>query len=67
MATKKKKLSKAAKIKKLKGQKPGLYRNINLKKLGAGSKKKGKKSKPPTAADFKRSAKTAKKRPKKRR
>ena len=61
----KKKPSKAARIKKLKGQKPGLYRNINLKKLGAGKKRKPgeKKSKPPTDADFKRAAKTAKKRP----
>ena len=59
-----KKLTKAQKIKKLKRQKPGLYRNINLKKLGAGKKKKaGEKSKRPTDADFKRSAKTAKKRP----
>tara|TARA_B100001287_G_C22532923_1_gene458288 strand:- start:316 stop:516 length:201 start_codon:yes stop_codon:yes gene_type:complete len=61
-----KKRSKAARIKSLKKQKNGLYRNIQLKKLGAGSKKKGKKSKPPTDADFRRSAKTAKKRPKKR-
>ena len=61
----KKKPSKAARIKKLKGQKPGLYRNINLKKLGAGKKRKPgeKKSKPPTDADFKRAARTAKKRP----
>ena len=59
----KKKPTKAQKIKKLKGQKNGLYRNINLKKLGAGKKRKPgeKKSKPPTDADFKRSAKTAKK------
>ena len=58
----KKKPTKAQKIKRLKSQKPGLYRNINLKKLGAGKKRKPgeKKSKPPTDADFKRSAKTAK-------
>ena len=62
----KKKPSKAARIKKLKGQKPGLYRNLNLKKLGAGKKKKkGEKSRRPTDADFKRAAKTAKKPPKK--
>ena len=61
----KKKPTKAQKIKRLKAQKPGLYRNINLKKLGAGKKAKPgqKKSKPPTDADFKRAAKTAKKRP----
>ena len=60
-----KKPTKAQKIKRLKGQKNGLYRNINLKKLGAGKKKKKgeKASKRPTAADFKRSARTAKKRP----
>ena len=59
----KKKPTKAQKIKKLKSQKPGLYRNINLKKLGAGKKRKPgeKKSTPPTDADFKRSARTAKK------
>ena len=57
----KKKPTKAQKIKRLKGQKNGLYRNINLKKLGAGKKKKaGEKSKRPTDADFKRSARTAK-------
>ena len=33
-------MTKAQKIKKLKAQKPGLYRNINLKKLGAGKTKK---------------------------
>lgn len=61
----KKKLSKAQKIKKLKAQKPGLYRNVALKKLGAGSKKKKAKGyKPPTAKDFARSAKTAKKKKK---
>jgi hypothetical protein len=58
----KKKLSKAQKIKRLKAQKPGLYRNVALKKLGAGSKKKKPKGyKPPTKKDFARSAKTAKK------
>jgi len=58
-----KKPSKAARIKKLKGQKPGLYRNINLKKLGAGKKRKPGEKAPsrPTDADFKRAAKTAKK------
>ena len=59
-----KKLTEAQKIKKLKGQKPGLYRNINLKKLGAGKKKKaGEKTRRPKDADFKRAARTAKKRP----
>ena len=60
-----KKPSKAARIKKLKGQKNSLYKNVNLKKLGAGKKRKPgeKKPAPPTDADFKRSAKTAKKRP----
>ena len=51
------------KIAKLKRQKPGLYRNINLKKLGAGKTKKTRKvgSKgAPTAEAFRRSAKTAK-------
>ena len=63
----KKKPSKAEKIKKLKKQKPGLYRNINLKKLGAGKKKKkGETSRRPTDADFKKAARTAKKRPPKR-
>jgi len=60
----KKKMSKAAKIRKLKRQKPGLYRNINLKRLGAGKTKRRRKpgSKgAPTAAAFRRSAKTAKK------
>jgi len=36
-------MTKAQKIKKLKRQKPGLYRNINLKKLGAGKTKKTRK------------------------
>ena len=64
----KKKPSKAARIKKLKGQKNSLYKNINLKKLGAGKKRKPgeKKSKPPSDADFKKAARTAKKRPPKR-
>ena len=56
-------VSKKAKIAKLKKQKPGLYRNIALKKLGAGKTKKmrtpGTKG-APTAAAFKRAAKTAK-------
>ena len=52
------------KIAKLKKQKPGLYRNIHLKRLGAGKTKKKRKvgSKgAPTAEAFRRSAKTAKK------
>ena len=57
-----KKPTKAEKIKKLKAQKPGLYRNINLKKLGAGKKRKpGEKSQRPTDEAFKKAAKTAKK------
>ena len=64
MASKKKKLTKAQKIKKLKGMKNGLYRNIALKKLGAGktksTRKKGAKG-APSKKDFNRSAKTAKK------
>jgi hypothetical protein len=58
-------MTKAQKIKKLKAQKPGLYRNINLKKLGAGKTKKTRKpgSKgAPTNNAFRQSAKTAKKR-----
>ena len=59
-----KKLTKAQKIKKLKGQKNSLYKNVNLKKLGAGKKKKaGEKTRRPKDADFKRAARTAKKRP----
>ena len=66
MAAKKK--SKAAKIKALKRQKNSLYRNVNLAKLGAKKKtKKGKKSTRPKDSDFRAAAKTAKKRPKKRR
>ena len=62
----KKKPSKAARIKKLKGQKNSLYKSINLKKLGSGKKKKkGEKSRRPTDADFRAAAKTAKKKPKK--
>ena len=57
-------MTKAQKIKKLKAQKPGLYRNINLKKLGAGKTKKtrtpGQKGAPTNAA-FRKAAKTAKK------
>tara|TARA_Y100000592_G_scaffold100070_1_gene178493 strand:- start:3309 stop:3497 length:189 start_codon:yes stop_codon:yes gene_type:complete len=60
-----KKMTKQQKIKRLKAQKPGLYRNINLKKLGAGktktTRKVGSKG-APTASAFKRAAKTAKKR-----
>ena len=60
----KKKLTKAQKIKKLKGQKNSLYKNVNLAKLGAKKKaSKGKKSKRPTDAAFKAAARTAKKRP----
>ena len=57
--------TKKEKIAKLKKQKPGLYRNIALKRLGAGKTKT--KRKPgtkgaPTAAAFRAAAKTAKKR-----
>jgi|TARA_R100001594_G_scaffold8514_2_gene21882 hypothetical protein len=58
-------MTKAQKIKKLKAQKPGLYRNINLKKLGAGKTKKTRKpgqKGAPTNKAFRQSAKTAKKR-----
>ena len=60
-----KKPSKAARIKKLKGQKNSLYKNVNLKKLGAGKKRKPGEKKPsrPTDADFRAAAKTAKKKP----
>ena len=61
---KNKKETKAQKIKRLKGMKPGLYRNIALKKLGAGKTKTKRKvgaKNAPTKSDFKRSAKTAKK------
>ena len=57
-------MTKAQKIKKLKAQKPGLYRNIHLKKLGAGKTKKTRKpgqKGAPTAAAFRKAAKTAKK------
>lgn len=57
-------MTKAQKIKKLKAQKPSLYRNINLKKLGAGKTKKTRKPSQkgaPTAAAFRKAAKTAKK------
>lgn len=59
-----KKLTKAQKIKKLKAQKPGLYRNLALKRLGAGKTKPGskpKKGQGPTAKDFARAKRTAKK------
>tara|TARA_B100000131_G_scaffold159602_1_gene154623 strand:- start:551 stop:754 length:204 start_codon:yes stop_codon:yes gene_type:complete len=59
----KKKMTKAQKIKRLKAMKPGLYRNMALKKLGAGATKKKRKKGAkgaPTKADFVRSAKTAK-------
>ena len=58
------KKTKKQKIAALKKQKNGLYRNVQLKRLGAGSKKKAKGYKPPTAKDFARSAKTAKKKKK---
>ena len=55
--------TKKQKIAKAKAQKPGLYRNIRLKQLGAGktktTRKVGSKG-APTAAAFKRAAKTAK-------
>jgi len=57
-------MTKKEKIKKLKAQKPSLYRNINLKKLGAGKTKKTRKpgqKGAPTAAAFRKAAKTAKK------
>lgn len=59
-----KELTKKQKIAKLKKQKPSLYRNINLKKLGEGKTKKKRKvgSKgAPTKTAFKNAAKTAKK------
>ena len=57
------KLTKKQKIAKLKKQKPSLYRNVNLVKLGAGKNKT--KRKPgtkgaPTAAAFRAAKKTAK-------
>ena len=62
-----KKPTKAQKIKRLKRQKNSLYKNVNLAKLGAKKKpKKGQKSKRPTDAAFKAAARTAKKRPAKR-
>lgn len=55
--------TKKQKIAKAKAQKPGLYRNIRLKQLGEGktktTRKVGSKG-APTAAAFKRAAKTAK-------
>ena len=55
--------TKKQKIARLKAQNPGLYRNINLKKLGAGktktTRKPGSKN-APTAAAFRASQKTAK-------
>ena len=51
----KKKMTKAQKIKRLKAMKPGLYRNMALKKLGAGATKKKRKKGAkgaPTKADF---------------
>ena len=64
MAEKKKKETKAEKIKRLKAMKPGLYRNLALKRLGAGKTKKKRKvgaKGAPTKEAFERSAKTAKK------
>jgi|TARA_A100001391_G_scaffold205341_1_gene205181 hypothetical protein len=60
--------TKKQKIARLKAQKPGLYRNINLKKLGAGktkTKRKAGSKGAPTAANFRAAAKTVKKKPKK--
>jgi len=60
-----KQATKKQKIAKLKAQKPGLYRNIALKQLGAGktktTRKVGSKGAPKAAA-FRAAAKTAKKR-----
>ena len=59
-----KKMTKQQKIKRLKAQKPGLYRNIALKQLGAGktkTKRKAGSKGAPTDVAFKRAAKTAKK------
>ena len=56
-------LTKKQKIARLKKQKPGLYRNINLKRLGAGKTKTPRKpgtKGAPTAKAFKQSLKTAK-------
>tara|TARA_R100001443_G_scaffold6620_1_gene15531 strand:- start:14790 stop:14966 length:177 start_codon:yes stop_codon:yes gene_type:complete len=55
-------VTKQQKIKKLKRQKPSLYRNVNLVKLGAGKSKKRKKGAKgaPTDSAFKKAAKTAK-------
>ena len=55
--------TKKQKIARLKAQKPGLYRNINLKKLGAGktkTKRKAGAKGAPTAAAFRAAKKTAK-------
>jgi hypothetical protein len=55
--------TKKQKIAKLKKQKPGLYRNIHLKRLGAGKTKKKRKvgSKgAPTAKAFKQAARKKK-------
>ena len=52
------KKTKKEKIAALKAQKPGLWRNVALKKLGAGKKRKpGEKSQRPTDAAFKASRK----------
>ena len=56
--------TKKKKIARLKSQKPGLYRNIALKRLGAGKTKKMRKAGAkgaPSAKAFKAAAKTAKK------
>jgi hypothetical protein len=47
-------------IRKLKAQKNSLYKNVNLKKCAGTSKKKGEKG-TPSDKDFKKAAKTAKK------
>ena len=57
--------SKKVKIAELKKKKPSHYRNINLKKLGAGKTKTPRKvgsTGAPAKGAFKRAAKTAKKR-----
>lgn len=54
-------MSKEAKIKKLEGQKNGLYRNIHLKRLRGGKPRKVGSKGAPSRKDFVNSAKTAKK------
>jgi hypothetical protein len=56
-----KKLTKAQKIKRLKNMKPGLYRNMALKRLGAGKTKPGTTSgTKPSKATFAKASKTSK-------